>query len=99
MHFQLDIDTETFRSGVRDHLREVLTPEFEERIYRSGVAHDDDFAKGLVDDAIAAYEHALASMLATRVRDPQERGGVADIVRALGNAVPRGRLRQSSAEA
>jgi alkylation response protein AidB-like acyl-CoA dehydrogenase len=48
MHFQPDADAEAFRAGVRSHLREVMTPEFEERIYRSGVAHDDDFAKGLV---------------------------------------------------
>jgi alkylation response protein AidB-like acyl-CoA dehydrogenase len=48
MHFQPDAEAEAFRAGVRSHLREVMTPEFEERIYRSGVAHDDDFAKGLV---------------------------------------------------
>lgn len=49
MHFQLDPETEVFRVGVRAHLNEVMTPEFEERIYRSGVAHDDEFAKSLVD--------------------------------------------------
>ena len=49
MHFQLDADTEAFRDGVRKHLAKVLTADAEERIYRSGVAHDDDFAKGLVD--------------------------------------------------
>jgi 3-oxocholest-4-en-26-oyl-CoA dehydrogenase alpha subunit len=49
MHFQLNADTEAFRGEVRAHLAEAMTPEFEERIYRSGVAHDDDFAKGLVD--------------------------------------------------
>ena len=49
MHFQLDADTATYRDGVRAHLQNVLTPEFEERIYRSGVAHDDEFAKGLVE--------------------------------------------------
>jgi alkylation response protein AidB-like acyl-CoA dehydrogenase len=49
MHFQLDPATEAFRDEVRSHLQEVMTPEFEERLYRSGVAHDDDFAKGLVD--------------------------------------------------
>lgn len=49
MHFQSDAATESFRDGVREHLDDVLTPDFEERIYRSGVAHDDDFAKGLVD--------------------------------------------------
>ena len=49
MHFQSAPETEAFRAGVREHLAEVMTPEFEERIYRSGVSHDDDFAKGLVD--------------------------------------------------
>lgn len=48
MHFQLDPETESYQEHIRAHLREVLTPEFEERIYRSGVAHDDEFAKGLV---------------------------------------------------
>ncbi len=49
MHFHLDPNTEVYRSDVRAHLEKVLPSEFEERIYRSGVAHDDDFAKGLVD--------------------------------------------------
>jgi alkylation response protein AidB-like acyl-CoA dehydrogenase len=49
MHFQLDAETEAYRDEVRAHLQEVMTPEFEERIYRGGVAHDDGFAKGLVD--------------------------------------------------
>jgi alkylation response protein AidB-like acyl-CoA dehydrogenase len=49
MHFRLDADTHAFEDEVRDHLTQVLTPEFEERIHRSGVAHDDGFAKGLVD--------------------------------------------------
>jgi 3-oxocholest-4-en-26-oyl-CoA dehydrogenase alpha subunit len=49
MHFHLDADTEVFREGVLSHLQEAMTPEFEERLYRSGVAHDDGFAKSLVD--------------------------------------------------
>jgi alkylation response protein AidB-like acyl-CoA dehydrogenase len=49
MHFQLDADTAAYRDGFRAYLAGVLTSEFEERIYRSGVAHDDEFAKGLVD--------------------------------------------------
>ncbi|MEZ0341294.1 acyl-CoA dehydrogenase family protein [Mycobacterium sp. pV006] len=49
MHFQLDSATAAYRDEVAAHLEEVLTPDFEERVYRSGVAHDDDFAKGLVD--------------------------------------------------
>ena len=54
MHFQLDADTESYRDRVRAHLQDVMTPEFEEQIYRSGVAHDDDFAKGLVDNGYFA---------------------------------------------
>lgn len=49
MHFQIDSDTESYRAQVRAHLRAELTPEFEERVYRSGVAHDEEFAKGLVE--------------------------------------------------
>jgi len=54
MDFRLDADTAAFRDEVRNHLQRVLTPEFEERIYRSGVAHDDEFAKGLVDSGYFA---------------------------------------------
>lgn len=54
MHFHLDADTDVFREGVVSHLREAMTPEFEERLYRSGVAHDDGFAKGLVDQGYFA---------------------------------------------
>ncbi|WP_068178453.1 acyl-CoA dehydrogenase family protein [Mycobacterium sp. UM_CSW] len=49
MHFHLDADTAAYRDEVRAHLQDVLTSEFEERIYRSGVSHDEEFAKGLVD--------------------------------------------------
>ncbi|MGE2725372.1 acyl-CoA dehydrogenase family protein [Mycolicibacterium pulveris] len=54
MHFQLDAETEAYRAEVRAHLHDVMTAEFEERLYRSGVAHDDDFAKGLVDKGFFA---------------------------------------------
>ena len=54
MDFRPDADVEAFRDDIRAHLAKVLTPEFEERIYRSGVAHDDDFAKGLVDNGYFA---------------------------------------------
>ncbi|MEE2851922.1 MAG: acyl-CoA dehydrogenase family protein [Actinomycetota bacterium] len=54
MHFQLDADTQAYRDGVRRYLAKVTTPESEERIYRSGVSHDDDFAKGLVDEGYFA---------------------------------------------
>ena len=48
MHFQLEDEAEAFRAEVRNHLADVLTPQFEEHIYRDGVAHDDEFARGLV---------------------------------------------------
>ncbi|MDX1886557.1 acyl-CoA dehydrogenase family protein [Mycolicibacterium sp. 120270] len=54
MHFQLDPDTVAYRDEVRRHLAQAMTPEFEERIYRTGVSHDDDFAKGLVDEGYFA---------------------------------------------
>lgn len=54
MHFQLDAAAESYRADVRAHLREVMTAEFEEGLYRSGVAHDDEFAKGLVDKGFFA---------------------------------------------
>lgn len=54
MHFRLDSDTASFLEEARAHLREILTPEFEERTYRSGVAHDDTFAKGLVEKGLFA---------------------------------------------
>ncbi|GFG50208.1 acyl-CoA dehydrogenase [Mycolicibacterium agri] len=54
MHFQLASETEAYRAEVRAHLDAVMTPEFEERIYRSGVAHDETFAKGLVDKGFFA---------------------------------------------
>ncbi|AMO63583.1 acyl-CoA dehydrogenase [Mycolicibacterium phlei] len=59
MHFQLDDEARAFRDDVRAHLDEVLTPEFEERIYRSGVAHDDDFTRGLVEKDLFAPDRRL----------------------------------------
>jgi 3-oxocholest-4-en-26-oyl-CoA dehydrogenase alpha subunit len=54
MHFQLDAETEAYREGVRDHLQKSMTGQFEEQIYRSGVSHDDDFAKALVNEGYFA---------------------------------------------
>jgi alkylation response protein AidB-like acyl-CoA dehydrogenase len=56
MHFQLDETVVAFRDAVRAHLDEVLDPAFEERVYRSGVAHDDDFVLGLVAKDLFAPE-------------------------------------------
>lgn len=54
MHFRLDPGTAAYRDEVAAHLKTVLTPEFEERVYRSGVAHDDDFAHDLVHEGYFA---------------------------------------------
>jgi alkylation response protein AidB-like acyl-CoA dehydrogenase len=45
--FRWGDDVEQFRAEVRAFLAAELTPEVEERIYRSGVAHDDAFARAL----------------------------------------------------
>jgi len=47
MDFDWSDRAEQLRSEVRAFLDEHLTPELEERMYRSGVAHDDDFARAL----------------------------------------------------
>jgi alkylation response protein AidB-like acyl-CoA dehydrogenase len=54
MHFQLDEEAAAFRAKLRAHLDEAITPELAERIYRSGDAHDDDFAAGLVENGLFA---------------------------------------------
>ena len=47
MDFTWDPVAEAHRAEVREFLAEHLTPELEERLYRSGVSHDDDFARAL----------------------------------------------------
>lgn len=49
MDFRLDEQTESLRTEVRSYLDEALTLDVEERLYRSGVSHDPDFIKGLID--------------------------------------------------
>lgn len=49
MDFRLDPRAEALRHDLRGFLDTVLTPEVDERIYRSGVSHDPDFAQGLID--------------------------------------------------
>ncbi len=49
MHFQLDTDARSSATVFASICSARSPPEFEERVYRSGVAHDDDFAKSLVD--------------------------------------------------
>jgi len=47
MDFELGDKSEAFRAEARAFLDEALTPELVERLYRSGVAHDDDFTRQL----------------------------------------------------
>jgi alkylation response protein AidB-like acyl-CoA dehydrogenase len=47
MDFAWDPKVEAVRAQVRDFLAEHLTPELEERVYRSGVSHDDDFVRAV----------------------------------------------------
>ncbi len=47
MDFAWDPEVETVRAEVRAFLAEHLTPELEERIYRSGVSHDVDFVRAI----------------------------------------------------
>ncbi len=47
MDFDLGADSDALRGQVRDFLDETLTLELEERLYRSGVAHDEAFTAAL----------------------------------------------------
>src|SRR4051794_26616332 len=47
MDFAWSAGTEALRQEVRDFLTEHLAPELEERLYTTGVSHDDDFARAL----------------------------------------------------
>jgi 3-oxocholest-4-en-26-oyl-CoA dehydrogenase alpha subunit len=49
MDFRLDAHIEAFREEVRAFVDEHMTPELEERFYRTGVAHDADFIAALCD--------------------------------------------------
>jgi alkylation response protein AidB-like acyl-CoA dehydrogenase len=47
MDFEHDPATEAFREEVRAFLAEYLPPELDDRIYTTGVGHDDDFVRAL----------------------------------------------------
>jgi alkylation response protein AidB-like acyl-CoA dehydrogenase len=47
MDFEWSPDVEEFRADVRDFLAEHLTVDLEDEIYRTGVSHDDRFARAL----------------------------------------------------
>jgi 3-oxocholest-4-en-26-oyl-CoA dehydrogenase alpha subunit len=47
--FHLGAESDAFRAEAREFLAEVMTPELEERVYRSGVSHDDSYRAQLRD--------------------------------------------------
>ena len=49
MNFDLEIETGTFRDEVRAFLAEVITPDVEDRVYRTGVSHDDEFVRRMAE--------------------------------------------------
>jgi alkylation response protein AidB-like acyl-CoA dehydrogenase len=49
MDFRLGEDSEALRAEAREFLDSTLTPELIERMYRTGVAHDDDFVRQLAE--------------------------------------------------
>jgi alkylation response protein AidB-like acyl-CoA dehydrogenase len=49
MDFRLGQSNDELRDEIRTFLDEHMTPELEERIYRTGVSHDDAFTQALVD--------------------------------------------------
>ena len=49
MDFRLGEDSGDFRAEVVAFLDEHITPELKERVYRTGVSHDDAFTKALVE--------------------------------------------------
>jgi alkylation response protein AidB-like acyl-CoA dehydrogenase len=49
MDFRLGEKSEVFRKEAREFLREVLTPELVEHCHRTGVQHDEGFAKAMRD--------------------------------------------------
>ncbi|MCK9900227.1 acyl-CoA dehydrogenase [Parafrankia colletiae] len=49
MDFELDESVAAFRAEVREFLAQELTPELDDRAYRSGVSHDAAFARRLAE--------------------------------------------------
>ena len=46
MDFAWDPEVDALRTEIRAFLAEYLPPALEEKLYTSGVAHDDEFARG-----------------------------------------------------
>ena len=52
--FRLSEKSDLLRKEAREFLEEVMTPELHERIYRTGVNHDEEYAKALVARGLIA---------------------------------------------
>ena len=73
MDFRLADEVEAFRTELRAFLDEHITLELEERVYRTGVSHDDAFtealrdrgwlAPGLADDTTVPYGHGESQVM------------------------------------
>ena len=49
MDFRLGESSEALRSEVREFLDEHMTRDLEEQVYRTGVSHDEEFTRALVE--------------------------------------------------
>lgn len=59
MDFGLGPESEALRGEVRAFLEKWLNPEFEERLYRSGVAHDAEFSAALAEQGWLAPDYPV----------------------------------------
>jgi alkylation response protein AidB-like acyl-CoA dehydrogenase len=63
MRFRLDPELEQFQDDVRAYVSSSMTPELEERIYRTGVFHDAEFTRGLAERGWYASDHSDGDQL------------------------------------
>ena len=49
MDFRMGDESDAFRQEVREFLAEQMTPELEEKLYRTGTNHDEAFTKAVAD--------------------------------------------------
>ena len=54
MDFRMGEKSDAFRAEVREFLDEQMTPELEEKLYRTGVSNDEDFTKALAEKGFLA---------------------------------------------
>jgi alkylation response protein AidB-like acyl-CoA dehydrogenase len=68
MDFRLPVEAESFRADLRAFLEEQITDELEERVYRTGVSHDEDFTAALRERGWLAA--GLSEEAGSNGRDP-----------------------------